>query len=142
MHCFAYPYLGTTQPNAYQRKQPDDSTVSEPGLSKAKTSGTPGSPEVQNGNNNNHFEEWKRCRDTCDRFDNYQLDLRKYGFTLITGILTAGSFLGFAGPTKGIQSAVIIVTMILVVVLFWLDTYYQSLIYGLYFVQGFWKCLD
>lgn len=62
-------------------------------------------------------------------------DLRKYGFTLITGLITAISFLGFEAGTGFIHVGVIIVTMILVRVLFWLDEYYQELNTGIY-AQG------
>jgi hypothetical protein len=56
--------------------------------------------------------------------------LRKYGFSILTGLITAGSFLGSSNSTQILQVAVIIVTMILVVILYWLDAYYSSLIYG------------
>jgi hypothetical protein len=82
---------------------------------------------------NNFNDEWKRSRDTIDRYAGVLTDLRKYGFTLITGILTAGSFLGFSSTAALAQVAVIIVTMILVVVLYWLDTSYQSLLFGAVF---------
>ena len=74
------------------------------------------------------------------KFDEIIVDIRKYGFTLITGLLTAGSFLGFTVGGESILNqlayanilhvGVIIVTMFLVVVLFWLDLYYQNLLYG------------
>src|SRR5919198_1002235 len=52
-----------------------------------------------NSDYNNYSEEWKSCRDTADRFDEILHDLRKYGFSILTGLTTAGSFLGFAGPS-------------------------------------------
>lgn len=82
---------------------------------------------------NDAQEEWKISRDTVDRLDKTLIDLRKYGFTLITGLLTAGSFLGFSDTSRVAQVAVIIVTMVLVVVLYWLDTLYQSLLLGAVF---------
>jgi hypothetical protein len=57
----------------------------------------------------------------------------------LTGLITAGSFLGFSFPEKGttelvnsniLHLGVIYVTMFLVVILFWLDVYYQNLLYG------------
>ena len=77
----------------------------------------------------NYNEEWKSCRETA-KFDNTLIDLRKYGFTIITGLLTAGFFLGFSEPTISLQVGVIIVTMTLIVILYWMDIYYQNLLYG------------
>jgi hypothetical protein len=72
--------------------------------------------------------EWKACLDQINKFDGYLFDLRKYGFTLITGLITAGSFLGFAPGTDFIHVGVVIVTMVLVAVLFWIDRYYQNIL--------------
>jgi hypothetical protein len=79
---------------------------------------------------NKFHVEWKECRQTIARFDTILIDLRKYGFTIITGLLTAGSFLGFNTPTASLQVGVIIVTMVLIVILYWMDIYYQNLLYG------------
>jgi hypothetical protein len=128
VYCFGYDY------QKEQKHWHNESIASASAQSAAETSHPQG---AQTENNNNYFEEWKRSRDTVDKFDNYQLDLRKYGFTLITGLLTAGSFLGFSGTTRIAQVAVIIVTMILVVVLYWLDTYYQGLLFGSVFRTRF-----
>ncbi len=88
----------------------------------------------------NFVEEWKTSVEVSTKFDEILVDIRKYGFTLITGLLTAGSFLGFTVGGDSILNqlayanilhiGVIIVTMFLVVVLFWLDLYYQNLLYG------------
>lgn len=85
----------------------------------------------------NYDEEWKMCRSTTDKFDATLLDLRKYGFTIITGLITAGAFLGFSQPTKVIQLGVIIVSMVLVVILYWLDIYYMNLLFGSVFRTRF-----
>lgn len=74
--------------------------------------------------------EWKSCLELTTKFDGYLLDLRKYGFSLLTGLTAGSSFLGFASPSQILQIGVIIVTMILVVVLYWVDVYYQNLLYG------------
>lgn len=37
--------------------------------------------------------EWNECRCSIARFDTIIVDIRKYGFTLITGPLTADAFL-------------------------------------------------
>lgn len=75
-------------------------------------------------------EEWKSCLSATDKFDKILVDLRKYGFTLLTGLTTGGSFLGFSDPAQTLQIGVIIVTMILVDILYWVDVYYQNLLYG------------
>ncbi len=84
-----------------------------------------------------YVQGWQKCRETADRLDGILVDLRKYGFTILTGLTTAGSFLGFSSPTKSIQIGVIVVTMALIVVLYWLDTYYQGLLYGASFRSRF-----
>jgi hypothetical protein len=85
----------------------------------------------------NYSEEWVKAREATDKFDGNLFDLRKYGFSILTGLITAGSFLGFSTPTQFIQVGVIIVTMVLVVILYWLDIYYQGLLYGAVFRTRF-----
>ena len=86
---------------------------------------------------NNWDEEWKMCRNTTDKFDATLLDLRKYGFSVITGLITAGSILGFSQPGKIIEISVIGVSMALIVALYWLDIFYQNLLYGALFRTHF-----
>jgi hypothetical protein len=86
------------------------------------------------------LRKWRVSVEVSTKFDEILVDIRKYGFTLITGLLTAGSFLGFTiggdsvlnqlAYANILHMGVIIVTMFLVVVLFWLDLYYQNLLYG------------
>jgi hypothetical protein len=78
----------------------------------------------------NYNEEWKVAMETTKDYDAILFDLRKYGFSILTGLITAGSFLGSSTSTQILQIGVIIVTMILVVILYWLDAYYSSLISG------------
>jgi hypothetical protein len=52
--------------------------------------------------------EWKPCLEQIDRFDGHLFDLRKCGFTLITGLINAGSFLGFESGTRLVQVGVIL----------------------------------
>jgi len=80
-------------------------------------------------------EEWKECRTTIGRFDTLLVDLRKYGFTLITGLLTASSFwFSSVAPKQGVLSAteagVALVLTVLVVALFVLDRSYEVLLYA------------
>jgi hypothetical protein len=77
-----------------------------------------------------YAEEWSSSLTQTDKFDGYLIDLRKYGFTLLTGLITAGSFLSFSTTNQIVQMGVIVVTMVLVVVLYWIDVYYQNLLYG------------
>lgn len=104
-------------------------------------------PEVQiTSVNDLRFHDWEECRKTIGRLDTILTDLRKYGFSIITGLLTAGTFLAFSKP-EGASSlpppgnaasllpspgiaAVFIVVMVLVAALFSVDTYYQVLVSG------------
>ncbi|WP_415282229.1 hypothetical protein [Candidatus Nitrososphaera sp. FF02] len=79
---------------------------------------------------NNHAEEWDQAIKQTDKFDGYLIDLRKYGFTLVTGLITASSFLGFQAVVQQVQIGVVFVTIVLVIVLYWLDIYYQNLLNG------------
>jgi hypothetical protein len=84
-----------------------------------------------------YVDEWKVAVETSQKFDEMLVDLRKYGFSILTGLITAGSFLGFSSKdlpqfayTNIIHVGVINVSMYLVLILFWLDIYYQNLLYG------------
>jgi hypothetical protein len=79
------------------------------------------------------FQEWNECRTTIGRFDTILSDLRKYGFTLVTGLFTASALFGGFGnkaPSEQDRAAVFLGIMVLVVVLFFLDTYYETLLNG------------
>ncbi|MGD9533709.1 MAG: hypothetical protein AB7V56_08060 [Candidatus Nitrosocosmicus sp.] len=90
-----------------------------------------------------YLEEWKTAITISNKFDTILGDLRKYGFSLITGLITAGNFLGYSFSSSAtinfglIQIGVISITMLLVVILFWLDVYYQNLLYGSVFRTRF-----
>lgn len=84
--------------------------------------------------NDNQYllEEWKECRASIDRFDGIIVDIRKYGFTLITGMLTADAFLfvkmselSFTG-----KISISILTMVLVFALFIVDRYHEVFLRG------------
>jgi hypothetical protein len=92
------------------------------------------------------FKEWAECRTTIGRLDSILVDLRKTGFSFITALLGAGSFLSFLGlktSTSGTlvpieaRTAIFLVTMVLIAALFWLDTYYETLLSG-----AVERCLD
>jgi hypothetical protein len=87
-----------------------------------------------NGNgkleNDKSFQEWKECNEKIAKFDNILIDLRKYGFTVASSLMTAGSFLGLQTYTEfqPFQIVIIFATMALVAVLYWLDIYYQTIL--------------
>lgn len=73
------------------------------------------------------LKEWAECRKTIGRLDTILEDLRKYGFSLITGLLTASTFLGYAlgHPNAGVGA--FIAVMCLIAALFSVDVYYSVL---------------
>ena len=76
------------------------------------------------------FEEWRECRDLIGRLDGTLADLRKYGFSLVTTLLTAGGIvtsLTNGRPARAVASEVI---MVLVAALFGLDAYYSTALGG------------
>jgi hypothetical protein len=79
----------------------------------------------------NQLEEWKNARDVLKSFDDYLHDLRKYGFTFVTALLTAESILiptTLLSPDKTvpdpIKFAVFGVTLLLIVALGLIDKNY------------------
>jgi len=80
----------------------------------------------------NVLDEWKECRSSVDRFDRLIVDVRKYGFTLITGLLTAGSFLFAKADAVAVsdraQVTATIVLMLLVFALFTVDRWLEVLL--------------
>src|SRR2546428_4703772 len=86
------------------------------------------------------FEEWAECRKTIGRLDGLIQDLRKYGFSLIIGLLSVSAFLGSLGiPVQGVAAAGLPVEVraalptaiiVLIAALFSVDTYYGILLSG------------
>lgn len=75
------------------------------------------------------LREWSECRATIARMDTILEDLRKFGFSLVTGLLTASAFLaGTARPEAAVASFVAV--MVLVTTLFSVDTYYSASMSG------------
>ncbi len=75
------------------------------------------------------LEEWKECRATIGRFDTILADLRKIGFSLVTGLMSASAIL--AGTVDklrdGAWPAVFGAVMLLTLGVFVVDRYYQVL---------------
>jgi hypothetical protein len=80
--------------------------------------------------NNKSFQEWKECNDKITKLDTILIDIRRYGFTVASGLMAAGSFLGLQTYTQfqPFQIVIIFATMALVDVLYWLDVYYQTIL--------------
>lgn len=80
--------------------------------------------------NNKDYQEWKECNDKITKLDTILIDLRRYGFTVASGLMTAGSFLGLQTFTQfqPFQIVIIFATMALIDVLYWLDVYYQTIL--------------
>ncbi len=71
----------------------------------------------------NPLHEWQECRLTIGRFDGYLADTRKYGFTLVTVLLTANALVTPSNAAVD-RPAVSIVVMVLLLALFMIDNYY------------------
>jgi hypothetical protein len=93
------------------------------------------------------MQEWSAARDVLKTFDDRIHDLRKYGFTFITGLISVQGFLlpfipsagnaassatatGSSGIPDDVKFGVLIATTILIVVLRWFDGNYQGFQYG------------
>jgi hypothetical protein len=66
--------------------------------------------------------EWQECRATIGRLDGTIADLRKFGFSLVTVLITASSFQG--ERTRSVSIAI----MTLIAALFAVDRYYTLLL--------------
>ena len=71
-------------------------------------------------------DEWTECRATIGRMDSVLADIRKYGFSLMTLLLTASALITTANPVADRVAASSAVT-ILVLVLFLMDRYWWVL---------------
>lgn len=82
-----------------------------------------------------HFQEWKECRSSIARFDDKVLNLRKFGFSLLTLLLGSSGFL-YAELIKDVNlnnGAVIgiyFAIMLLILGLFRMDRMYQVFLRG------------
>lgn len=85
---------------------------------------------------NSFFDEWKTARDVLDKTDDNLHDLRKYGFTFVTALLTAQSILIPASSSSTsnavvaqpvVKLAVFGVTLVLIIALQVIDRNYLVL---------------
>lgn len=70
------------------------------------------------------LDELTECRNTIGRMDTLLEDLRKYGFSLVTGLLTASSLVGATSAPAALPLAAMVI-IVLVLALFGIDMYYQ-----------------
>jgi hypothetical protein len=77
----------------------------------------------------NRLDEWTECRTTIGRCDNTLADIRKYGFTLVTLLLTANALITPKDVlVDHVAASSVVIT--LVVVLFVMDRYWWALLKG------------
>jgi hypothetical protein len=69
------------------------------------------------------WKEWQAAQDDLLKFDDYLHDIRKYGFSFVTGLLTVDVLFGQEDPE--FKLAALIGTMALIVVLFVIDRNYR-----------------
>jgi hypothetical protein len=76
------------------------------------------------------LEEWKECRRSITHFDSLLVDIRKYGFTIITGLLSANAFLfvRISELTLSEKFAMTFAMFVLIYALFKLDKYFEILL--------------
>jgi hypothetical protein len=72
-------------------------------------------------------KEWEKSSVTVDKFDQILIDLRKLGFSFVTGLIAAGTVFQLG---LNVQNGIIQATFALIAVLYWLDTYYQNVLVG------------
>lgn len=78
----------------------------------------------------NRMQEWTAARAVIDKFDGYQSDLRKYGFTLVTGLLTITGLFSSSPSVSypsGAKFGVITSILALITALSFLDAQYRYL---------------
>src|SRR2546430_9815160 len=76
----------------------------------------------------NRLEEWKAAREGLTKFDDRIHDLRKYGFSVVTTLLTVSGFLSTTGTTQVGDQVRVTVTaaiMLLIVALRYMERNYQ-----------------
>jgi hypothetical protein len=76
--------------------------------------------------NDSALEEWKETRAVLARFDEYQHDLRKYGFIFLASLLTADSFQTYLALPEFTKCMLLVITIAFIVALRLLDHNYQN----------------
>jgi hypothetical protein len=95
------------------------------------TTATPYPPVYPTDKDQLCMVEWAECRTTIGRMDSALKDLRQFGFTLVTGLLTAGGLVGSATTSSTEPDAVAVtaaIVLVLVLGLFAVDMYHQVLL--------------
>lgn len=87
-----------------------------------------GPTNENNLENDREYQEWKACNEVISKLDSILIDLRKYGFSVATGLTAAGSVLTQFTQYQPFQLVLIFATMALIDVLYWLDVYYQTVL--------------
>ncbi len=72
---------------------------------------------------NQDYKEWVTARKSIDKFDGYTVNIRKYGFTFITGIITAQAILTPTPISYPVKFSVIVVTMALILAIALFEQY-------------------
>lgn len=81
--------------------------------------------------NNPEFREWNVCQDSIRKFDEMILDIRKYGFTLLTVLLSADGFLYAKTDLKSAQAiGIYLALMALIFGLFLVDRCHEVFLRG------------
>lgn len=74
------------------------------------------------------LEEWKEARTSLKRFDEYLLNLRRYGFTLATILIGADAYLSMTeGVSPWAKTGAAAAVMLLIFALFLLDQHVKAL---------------
>ncbi len=76
--------------------------------------------------------QWSESRKVVENLDGTLVDLRKYGFTIITSLMAATSLIYQATPTggpitPGVKFAVIVANLGLIAALYAVDCFYQTI---------------
>jgi len=75
-------------------------------------------------------DDWQECGVTIGRMNTILEDLRKYGFSLVIGLLAASGLVGGTANNRPVLPLASLIIMVLVVALFGVDLYYQVLLSG------------
>lgn len=72
------------------------------------------------------FQEWKQCQANLEQFDKIIVDLRKYGFGIVTGLISVNGFLfALKDMTPFMIMGIYLALLVLIVGLFRLDRMHE-----------------